>query len=94
MQIGFVGLGRMGANMVRRLLRDGHEVIAYNRTPEKTKEIAGEGATPSFSIAELVAALDGHGLPILRVHLGADPEAGLAALERALEAALATIPEG
>jgi 6-phosphogluconate dehydrogenase len=58
MQIGFVGLGRMGANMVRRLLRDGHEVIAYNRTPEKTKEIAGEGAGAAFSIEELVAKLD------------------------------------
>ena len=44
MRIGFIGLGRMGANMVRRLLRDGHEVVAYNRTPEKTTEIAGEGA--------------------------------------------------
>jgi len=40
------------------------------------------------------AALDGHGLPILRVHLGADPDAGLAVLERALDAALDTIPEG
>ena len=44
MRIGFIGLGRMGANMVRRLVRDGHEIVAYNRTPEKTKEIAGEGA--------------------------------------------------
>ena len=44
MRIGFIGLGRMGANMVRRLLRDGHEIVAYNRTPEKTKEIEGEGA--------------------------------------------------
>ena len=50
MQIGFVGLGRMGANMVRRLVRDGHEVVAYNRTPEKTKEIAGEGAIAAFTI--------------------------------------------
>jgi transaldolase/glucose-6-phosphate isomerase len=40
------------------------------------------------------AALDGHGLPILRIHLGADPDAGLAALERALEAALRSLPEG
>jgi len=58
MRIGFVGLGRMGANMVRRLLRDGHEVVAYNRTPEKTKEIAGEGATAAFSIGELVDKLE------------------------------------
>jgi len=57
MRIGFIGLGRMGANMVRRLLRDGHEVVAYNRTAEKTKEIATEGADPAFSIEELVAKL-------------------------------------
>jgi 6-phosphogluconate dehydrogenase len=58
MRIGFVGLGRMGANMVRRLLRDGHEVVAYNRTPEKTKEIEAEGATASYSIEELVSKLE------------------------------------
>ena len=58
MQLGFVGLGRMGANMVRRLLRDDHEIVAYNRTPEKTKEIAGEGAGAAFSIEELVSKLE------------------------------------
>jgi 6-phosphogluconate dehydrogenase len=58
MRIGFIGLGRMGANMVRRLLRDGHEVVAYNRTAEKTREIAGEGADPAFTIAELVGKLE------------------------------------
>jgi 6-phosphogluconate dehydrogenase len=58
MRIGFIGLGKMGANMVRRLLRDGHEIVAYNRTPEKVTEIAGEGAIPAFSIAELVTKLE------------------------------------
>ncbi len=58
MRIGFIGLGRMGANMVRRLVRDGHEIVVYNRTPEKTTEAAGEGATPSYSIAELVGKLE------------------------------------
>jgi 6-phosphogluconate dehydrogenase len=58
MRIGFIGLGRMGANMVRRSLRDGHEIVAYNRTPEKTREIATEGADAAFSIEELVAKLD------------------------------------
>ena len=58
MRIGFIGLGRMGANMVRRLIRDGHEIAVYNRTPEKTREAAGEGAIPTFSIAELVGALE------------------------------------
>ena len=43
MRLGFIGLGRMGANMVRRLVRDGHEIMVYNRTPEKSKEIEGEG---------------------------------------------------
>ena len=57
MRIGFIGLGRMGGNMVRRLLRDGHEIVAYNRTPEKTREIAGEGAEAAFSIQELVSKL-------------------------------------
>jgi len=60
MRIGFIGLGRMGANMVRRLVRDGHEIMVYNRTPEKSREIEGEGegAKATFSIADLVAALD------------------------------------
>jgi 6-phosphogluconate dehydrogenase len=58
MRIGFIGLGRMGANMVRRLLRDKHEIVAYNRTAEKTKEIAGEGADGAYSIAELVEKLE------------------------------------
>ena len=57
MRIGFIGLGRMGANMVRRLVRDGHEVVAYNRTPEKTREIMAEGAEGAFSVEELVAKL-------------------------------------
>jgi 6-phosphogluconate dehydrogenase len=58
MRIGFIGLGRMGANMVRRLLRDKHEIVAYNRTAEKTKEIATEGADAAFSIEELVSKID------------------------------------
>ena len=60
MRIGFIGLGRMGANMVRRLVRDGHEIVVYNRTPEKSTEIEaeGEGAKATFSIEELVAALE------------------------------------
>jgi 6-phosphogluconate dehydrogenase len=58
MRIGFIGLGRMGGNMVRRLVRDGHQIVAYNRSPEKTREIATEGAEASFSIAELMEHLE------------------------------------
>ena len=57
MQIGMIGLGRMGMNMAKRLLQGGHEVVAYNRTPEKTKEIVKEGALGSFSLAELIDKL-------------------------------------
>ncbi|HEV8545769.1 MAG TPA: decarboxylating 6-phosphogluconate dehydrogenase [Candidatus Limnocylindrales bacterium] len=86
MQIGFVGLGRMGANMVRRLLRDGHEVVAYNRTPEKTKEIAGEGATAAFSIEELVTKLAAPRAVWIMVPAGDATEAQIAELLEHLEA--------
>lgn len=59
MKIGMIGLGRMGMNMARRLLRNGHDVAAYNRTPEKTTELAKDGATSAFSLQELVDALPG-----------------------------------
>jgi 6-phosphogluconate dehydrogenase len=59
MQLGFIGLGRMGANMVRRLGRNGHEVVAYNRTVEKAHELADEeqAAGHSIAAADSVAAL-------------------------------------
>jgi 6-phosphogluconate dehydrogenase len=85
MRIGFVGLGRMGANMVRRLIRDGHEVVAYNRTPEKTKEIAGEGASPAFSIAELVEQLPKPRAVWIMVPAGDATEAQIAELMEHLE---------
>jgi 6-phosphogluconate dehydrogenase len=85
MRIGFIGLGRMGANMVRRLVRDGHEIVIYNRTPEKTREIAGEGATASFSIAELVAALEKPRAVWVMVPAGDATEAQIAELLEHLE---------
>lgn len=48
MEIGFMGLGRMGANMVARLLRGGHRVVAYNRTPEKVREVEKQGASGAY----------------------------------------------
>ena len=58
MRIGMIGLGRMGMNMARRLLQGNHEVVAFNRTPDKTEQLAKEGGEPSFSIEELVSKLD------------------------------------
>ena len=57
MQIALVGLGRMGMNMAKRLLQGGHQVVAYNRTPAKTEELAGVGALATYSLAELIDKL-------------------------------------
>ena len=57
MQIGMIGLGRMGMNMAKRLLGAGHEVAAYNRTSARTEEIARLGAAPAGSLDELVSLL-------------------------------------
>jgi 6-phosphogluconate dehydrogenase len=57
MQIGMIGLGRMGGNMTRRLLRGGHDVAAYDRGPEQVAALAAEGAIGTSSLDELVAKL-------------------------------------
>lgn len=57
MQIGLIGLGRMGLNMGRRLIQGKHRVIAYNRTRERTRQIAKEGAQGAYSLPELVQSL-------------------------------------
>src|SRR5262245_58981739 len=54
MQIGMIGLGRMGANMSRRLLRGGHEVVANNRSPDSVAALVKEGVVGTGSFAELV----------------------------------------
>jgi 6-phosphogluconate dehydrogenase len=57
-QLGMVGLGRMGANLVRRLMRDGHPCVVYDRSPGPVQQLAAEGATGTSSLDEFVAALD------------------------------------
>lgn len=57
MKLAFIGLGRMGMNMARRLIGGGHDVVAWNRSPEKVREIEGEGATGAESVADAVNAL-------------------------------------
>ena len=57
MQLGMIGLGRMGANLVRRLMRDGHECVVYDVSADAIEALAGEGATPAASLAELVEKL-------------------------------------
>jgi 6-phosphogluconate dehydrogenase len=57
MQLGMVGLGRMGANMVRRLARDGHQCVVFNRSQDAVKAVVGERVTGSTSLAQLVSQL-------------------------------------
>ena len=56
-QLGMVGLGRMGANIVRRLMRDGHECVVYDVNPDAVTELAGEGAVGATSLEELASKL-------------------------------------
>jgi 6-phosphogluconate dehydrogenase len=57
MQLGMIGLGRMGANMVRRLMKAGHECVVYDVSPDSVKALAGEGATGSESMEDFVGKL-------------------------------------
>jgi 6-phosphogluconate dehydrogenase len=57
MQLGMIGLGRMGANMVRRLLRGGHQGVVFDMSPKAVNELVQEKATGSSSLADLVAKL-------------------------------------
>jgi 6-phosphogluconate dehydrogenase len=59
MRLAMVGLGRMGMNMAKRLLLGGHEVVVYNRTPDKVREMEKEGAEGATSLEDLVAKLPG-----------------------------------
>ena len=58
MQLGMVGLGRMGANLVRRLMRDGHRCVVYDVNPAAVSELESEGATGASTLEEFVSKLD------------------------------------
>src|SRR5437763_13396691 len=57
MQLGMVGLGRMGANMTRRLMRSGHQLVVSDLSPEAVKQLAGEGAVGANSLDDLTRKL-------------------------------------
>jgi 6-phosphogluconate dehydrogenase len=57
MQLGMIGLGRMGANMVRRLQKNGHQCVVYDRSADSVKQLSGEGATGSNSLDDFVKKL-------------------------------------
>jgi 6-phosphogluconate dehydrogenase len=57
MRLGMVGLGKMGANMARRLMRGGHEIVVTDLNPENVKNMAAEGAIASSSLDDFVSKL-------------------------------------
>jgi 6-phosphogluconate dehydrogenase len=57
MQIGMIGLGRMGANMVRRLMRDGHDCVVFNRSPKPVRQLQSEGATGAETLEDFMGRL-------------------------------------
>lgn len=58
MDLAMIGLGRMGANMTRRLMKDGHRVVVHNRSREPIDELASEGADPAYEMEEIASKLD------------------------------------
>ncbi len=57
MQLGVIGLGRMGANIARRLIKNGHDCVVWNRTPGPVQDLVSEGATGASSLQDLVGKL-------------------------------------
>lgn len=85
MQIGIIGLGRMGMNMARRLKAGGHEVVAFNHTPDKTKEAGKEGIIGAYSLKELAGALKKPRLVWLMIPAGSPVDEAIEGLKGVLE---------
>src|SRR5438105_2026980 len=58
MQLGMIGLGRMGANMVRRLIKGGHQCVVFDRSPNAVKDLAKEKAVGAESLGDLVKKME------------------------------------
>jgi 6-phosphogluconate dehydrogenase len=89
-----VGLGRMGANLVRRLLRAGHQCVVYDRNPQAGAELAGEGAIVAADHAELVRLLPPPRAIWIMLPAGAPTEATIGELASALDKGDAIIDGG
>jgi 6-phosphogluconate dehydrogenase len=86
MQLGMVGLGRMGANMVRRLMNAGHRCVVYDRDAARTQELAREGATAAAAIDQFISALERPRVVWVMVPAGPPTEEVLAALAERMQA--------
>jgi 6-phosphogluconate dehydrogenase len=86
MQIGVMGLGRMGANITRRLMRRGHGCVVYDRDPAPGRALAGEGAAAAASLAELAKALRAPRVVWVMLPAGAATEGAIGELAGVLAA--------
>jgi len=80
MRIAVIGLGRMGGNISRRLMRGGHEVVAFDRNQDNVRELAGEGATAAASLEDAASKLGTPRIFWLMLPAGAPTEETVAAL--------------
>ncbi len=80
MQLGMIGLGKMGGNMTERLMRDGHKVVVYDRSPEAIAHYVGIGAQASKDAADMVAALSAPRVVWIMVPAGKPVDDTIAAL--------------
>src|SRR5258706_2475321 len=84
MQIGMIGLGRMGANMVRCLMKHQHECVVYDRSPDGVKAMEKEGATGASSLEDLVEKLAAPKVVWLMVPAGDATESTVSSLAKLL----------
>jgi 6-phosphogluconate dehydrogenase len=94
MELGIVGLGRMGANMARRLMKDGHTIVAYDVSADAVKALEGEGATGCSSLEDLAAKLSAPRSVWVMVPAGGITEETVQGLEGVLESGDAIIDGG
>jgi 6-phosphogluconate dehydrogenase len=94
MQLGMVGLGRMGANMTRRLMRGGHSLVVSDLSPDAVKELSTEGATGSSSLEDLVKKLTPPRAVWIMVPAGGPTEATVHKLAQSMQAGDAIIDGG
>jgi len=93
-QIGMIGLGRMGANMVRRLLRTGHSAVVFDFNPEAVAKLVAEGATGASSIEDFVSKLEAPRTAWIMVPAGEATEKTVATLSGLLSRGDAIIDGG
>src|ERR1700722_14061044 len=94
MQLGMVGLGRMGANMTRRLMRGGHQLVVAELSPDTVKDLSGEGAGASTSLKDLIGKLKAPRAVWVMVPAGDPTEQTVQKLAQEMEAGDAIIDGG